>query len=320
MPKLLTATLVTALVAGLFPLACGGGGDGVIEVGQNVRQLCNYPLSGVREETRCANDSVCTQVDEFCWQPAPIGGAACEDDADCAAEEFCHQGYCYPACGADDDCGGDGLLKCLDNGRPSGGDCAHDDQCQEGWTCDGGSCRSKSCRSYGYCRQCGRDGQCPTGVCDHGWCRAECEADGDCDTGLLCTGGICRPPHATDFSFTNVGDRDLEIYPGQTVVRGDADAAVFCDLQWESDKDPIVLAPDDSAMLRVRFRPAELGAFRAWIDIHSNDKETPVLPLLMCGEAVAAECVVAYDGDCPPCPSCTADDFAGYETKDPVCP
>jgi len=96
--------------------------------------------------------------------------------------------------------------------------------------------------------------------------------------------------------------------------------AVFCDLEWDSTEDPIVLAPEDCAMLRIRFRPTALGEFRAWVDIESNDDTLSPLPLLMCGQAVAEECSVAYDGTCSSCQDyCGEDDFAGYSSKAPVC-
>ena len=296
---MVTAILAIGLVAGLAPVGCGGGGGPRIEVGQNVRALCNYTLSGVRETSRCANDVACVQVDEFCWQPEPAGASTCAVHADCGVDEACYDGFCYPACESDADCsGGEVNVKCVANGDVDG---------------------TKACRVHGYCRQCASDGQCQSGICDNGWCHGTCAADGDCGLGELCTAGVCRPPHTADFSFTNVGDRDLEIYPGQTVVRGDADAIVFCDLEWDSADDPVVLAPDDSAMLRIRYRPADFGVARAWIDIYSNDNTLSPLPLVMCGEALPAECTIAYDGACPDCPSCTDVDFQGYDTKDPVC-
>ena len=155
MYKLMNTILVLGLGCG--PLLTGCGGEPRIEVGQNVRNLCNYTVSGVLAEGRCANDAVCTQVDEFCWQPEPEGAAGCTGHADCGQDEVCYQNFCYLACGSDADCEGlDGYPKCVANG---------DD--------------TNACRSHGYCRQCGRDGQCATGVCDNGWCREECGADGD---------------------------------------------------------------------------------------------------------------------------------------------
>ena len=111
----------------------------------------------------------------------------------------------------------------------------------------------------------------------------------------------------------------MEIYPSQMVVRGNSDATAYCDLEWNRPSDPIVLAPDEGTMLRLRFRPEELGVSRALGEIHSNDPTRPMLPLVLCGEALAAECHQAYDGECPECPSCTQSDFEGYDTMDPVC-
>lgn len=307
---ILTAALMIGLVAGLAPAGCGSSDGPRIEVGQNVRNLCNYTLSGTREETRCANASAeanaCSAVPgTTCWQPEPDGAATCAVHADCAAEEVCYGGFCYPACDADADCtGGAANVKCVANGDADG---------------------TKACRVYGYCRECALDGQCQSGVCDNGWCHATCAVDDDCGGGELCTGGICRPPHRIDFSFNNVGGRDLKIYIDQTVVRGDADAGVFCDLEWslggedEPITDPLIVSPNDSAFLAVYFRPTELGVSRAWIDIYSNDKTLSPLPLVICGEALSMECSIGHDGSCPECPSCTPDDFQGYDTKDPVC-
>lgn len=320
MQKLLTSVVTAVFGLTIFalmsPMGCGSSTGPRIEAGLNTRNLCGYAVSGMREETRCINDSACTQADEFCWQSHPDGATACTADDQCANTELCFSGYCYPACEADSDCSDN--LKCLDSGH-TGDSCAVSDDCPAGWTCETGHCLAKTCRVYGYCRQCDHDGQCQTGICDNGWCRANCSADSECDAGLLCTGGVCRPPHSTDFSFCNAGDRDLEINASQTVVKGDADAVPFCDIEWDSSEDTIVVAPDDCAMLRVRFRPPEEGTFRARIDVFSNDDTLNPYSLFMCGYAVSNECSIAYDGTCPDCPSCGEDDFKGYEDKTSAC-
>lgn len=294
MRKILILTLTASLALGFSLFACSDGTGARIEVGQNVRNLCNFAVSGVENESRCSNDEACIQVDEYCWLAAPDGGTTCAIHAECDADMACYDGFCYPSCEADADCAEGG---CVFNG-------------------DG----TKACRGHGFCRQCSADGECDVGLsCDNGWCRAQCSTDADCDPGLFCTGGLCRPTHTTEFSFTNVGDRDLEIYSDQTIVRGDADAAVFCDLEWDSADATIVVAPDANAFLQVRFRAPEVGEYRAWIEVVSSDDTLSPLPLLLCAGAVAETCAVAYDGDCPDCPSCGEADFTGYSSKGSTC-
>ncbi len=298
MYKLMNTILVLGLVCG--PLLAGCGGEPRIEVVQNLRNLCNFTVSGVLDEGRCTNDAACNQIeDDFCWQPEPEGAVGCTGHADCGEDEVCYKNFCYLACETDADCEGlHGYPECFANGDLEG---------------------TKACRSHGYCRLCGHDGQCETGVCDNGWCREECSADVDCDTGLRCTGGLCRPPHSTEFSLCNVGDRKLKIHAGETAVRGEADAVVFCDYEWSDAEDPIVVSPGDCAYLQVRFRPPEVGEYRAWIDVYSNDDTLNPLSLLLCGQAVAAECKESLDGECSKCIFCSEDGFAGYADKEHVC-
>ncbi len=73
MYKLMNTILVLGLVCG--PLLAGCGGEPRIEVVQNLRNLCNFTVSGVLDEGRCTNDAACNQIeDDFCWQPEPEGG------------------------------------------------------------------------------------------------------------------------------------------------------------------------------------------------------------------------------------------------------
>ena len=55
---MVTTILAIGLVAGLAPLGCGGNDGPRIEVGQNVRNLCNYTLSGIREDCSVQRDGI----------------------------------------------------------------------------------------------------------------------------------------------------------------------------------------------------------------------------------------------------------------------
>ncbi len=245
------AFLTLGLSALLFmSIACGSSGP-VIEVDDvNVRNLCNFSVSGEDEE-RCNLDPLgtCTMGDQFCW--------------DAEDPEYLSQGFC---------------------------------------------------------RECAADNNCAAGEsCDHGWCHADCSAHGDCAAGEKCVGGSCRTPHFTDFSFSNSGSGDLEVYVSQTTLEGDAGACVFTDLVWSKPGDPIIVGPEDSVLLRVYFLPPDVGEFHGIINIMSNDSAMPSLPLFMCGQALESVCTRSVDAQCYDCAECVESVFEPLMGQDPGC-
>ena len=174
--------------------------------------------------------------------------------------------------------------------------------------------------SQGFCRECADDNNCAADEsCDYGWCHANCTSHSDCALGEKCVGGSCRTPHFTDFSFSNSGSGDLEIYVSQTTLEGDAAACAFSDLVWSVAGDPIVLGPDESVLLRVYFMPPDTGDYHGIINIMSNDGSKPELPLYMCGQAVDAVCAPSTDTACRDCAECTEEIFETVAGQDPGC-
>jgi hypothetical protein len=167
----------------------------------------------------------------------------------------------------------------------------------------------------GFCRQCENSTQCDLNLnCDHGWCHKSCTTTSDCEDGQFCTGGFCRKPSfSLDISFTNNGDRNLEIYTDKTEIHGHDDACAFGRLEWNRPEnappgDTIQLEPNESAMLRIHFAPANTGNVRTILNILSNDKKLSPLPLLLCGQAVEFVCSDQSDGSCLRV-SCPSEDF-----------
>ncbi|MBN2498568.1 MAG: hypothetical protein JXR96_28515 [Deltaproteobacteria bacterium] len=173
----------------------------------------------------------------------------------------------------------------------------------------------------GFCRECMDDNNCEAGEeCDHGWCHATCSQHGDCGTNEMCVGGLCRHPYTTEFSFSNSGSGDLEIYKSQTTLKGESDACAYTEVVWSIGGDPVVLGTDESVMLRIYFLPPDVGMFRAVINIYSNDDALSPLPLLLCGESVEAKCMPSSEEDCAPCTAaCTEENFTPILDSDPGC-
>jgi len=173
----------------------------------------------------------------------------------------------------------------------------------------------------GFCRQCAQDNQCDPGLtCDHGFCHPACSQDADCAAGQACTEGLCRRPHFTDFSFTNTGGKTLRIDTQATRLLGAADACAFERFEWSEAGEAIELGAGASAQLRVFFRPTGTGFFRGRIDVASNSGENNPLPLLLCGQAVEAECDAGLGDTCAECLSnCGADDFESLPLTPPSC-
>jgi hypothetical protein len=181
-------------------------------------------------------------------------------------------------------------------------------------------------REQGYCRECQYNADCKDSECDLGWCRKSCTQDKSCDSGLYCTGGFCRPAAAfANFSFLNVGDRDLKIYPDKTTLHGDADANAFCTQMWsmgghsiQTTTNPIVVPPNGTAVLRLLYRPETAGESRALVKVYSNDPSEEFHTLAICAQSFDNKCNVSFDS-CPDCLSCTSADFTGYTEKAIVC-
>lgn len=175
----------------------------------------------------------------------------------------------------------------------------------------------------GFCRTCETDANCDMGLsCDHRFCHKPCTTDADCtdQTGTYCTGGFCREAHidGTQFTISNEGDKDLEVYVDQTELFGNDDACVFHRLEWSPEgQGTVTLAPDDSLYLNVKFTPPETGSFRGFFEIHSNASNIEPLQIFMCGQAVEAPCQESIDGPCPSCTSCTFDDFEQLRENKP---
>lgn len=188
-------------------------------------------------------------------------------------------------------------------------ECAADEYC---WTPDDVGDFSYA---RGFCRKCEMDGNCDMGFgCDHRFCHKPCTTDTDCSdqAGTFCTGGFCREAHidGTQFTISNSGNKDLEVYVDQTELFGNDDACVFNRLEWSpAGESTVTLAPDESLYLNVKFAPPETGSFRGFLEIHSNATNIDPLLILMCGQAVEAPCQESIDGPCPACTSCTPDDF-----------
>ena len=175
----------------------------------------------------------------------------------------------------------------------------------------------------GRCRSCQTDTNCPAGKkCDVGWCHKSCSASAECAKGEFCTKGFCRKPYmqSAQFTFCNVGDEVLEVNIGETKLYGQQDACVFSRFQWEPGDQPIVsLVPKDcNLFLSIKFTPPTAGVFRGFLQIVSNSKKNNPLPLLLCANAIEADCVNEMDKSCPACASCTYDNFAELIEQEPV--
>ncbi len=90
--------------------------------------------------------------------------------------------------------------------------------------------------------------------------------------------------------FSNMGGADLVV--DQIVVSG-GDSTQF-DVQGVAA--PFVLAPSDSLVLGVRFRPASAGSKSATLRIESNDPDQPQLDILLSGIGRTIEVDVAAAG------------------------
>ncbi len=175
----------------------------------------------------------------------------------------------------------------------------------------------------GRCRACQSEANCPAGKkCDVGWCHKPCAASAECARGELCTQGFCRKPYrqSAQFTFCNVGDQTLEVATGETRLYGGQDACVFSRFLWEPGTAPVVSLPpkDCSLFLNIQFTPPAVGVFRGFLHIPSNSRANNPLPLLLCANAIEADCADEMDRSCPACASCTYDNFEELIREAPV--
>jgi hypothetical protein len=173
----------------------------------------------------------------------------------------------------------------------------------------------------GFCRECEDDGACDMGLkCDHGWCHMLCTADVDCDATEFCTGSFCRKPHkGIEFSFSNRGNKDLDVYLDQVTLHGNDEACVFSRFEWAPAGGTATLAPGDfSLYLNVKFTPKDVGEFRGFIKIPNNSIDFSPMLIFMCGQAVESVCSVSADDTCPECASCLQEDFTAILESEPT--
>ncbi|HVG60240.1 MAG TPA: OmpA family protein [Hyalangium sp.] len=120
-----------------------------------------------------------------CPKPYPN----CENDEVCQEKgEVCVQGMCQ--------------------------ECATDQNCKEGFTCQGNKCVPKG-------PECTLDNQCGDGrICEAGKCAdAQCKGDAQCPAGNKCERGRCQPPKDTCTSNTDCGEGQ-ECQAGRCVTAG----------------------------------------------------------------------------------------------------
>lgn len=114
---------------------------------------------------------------------------ACDDESDCAGNEYCDAGICEP------------LVPCIS-----------DLNCGEAEICDGGFCRgADTCESND---ECGDDESCVGGLCIPFLCRGT----EDCDEGQTCEGGACIDVPDVDVETVRILTRPDAVRPGDTVV------------------------------------------------------------------------------------------------------
>jgi len=205
--------------------ACAGSCDGTDP------DACAYP----DQETKCRDASCSDSVavlEAFCQGdgacPAEqtvdcgdagcdsdrCGVASCQQDGDCAADEFCAAGIC--------------VTKLADGTECAGGNQCLSGYCVDGFCCDG-ACNSQ-CEA---CNVSGGEGICaPVTGAPHGG-RAACEGGGDCQ-------GSC-----------DGSDRTECVFPGEDTVCAEADCSAgaasvegLCDGQGRcQEPEPVSCAP-----------------------------------------------------------------------------
>lgn len=260
--------------------------------------------------------------------------ATCTSSANCTESGYqCDEGYCHKRCGSDSECPTAIAALCTkppeaqffnecpnpkdlpQGGCPTGMDCVNlrcHKKCAAAGDCENSSlfcltgyCQvSGFCVANGYCRQCSADSNCPVNQkCDHGFCANTCTADSGCTAKEeFCVSGGCRKPQSRTVSFTNSRKDSIDIFPDQVKLHGDNDACAFnrwswnvkVNDQWTVTTSKITLKMNETAILKVYFRPGDLGQFRAALTIPNTGPKlkdgSPYILVPVCGQALEAPC------------------------------
>ncbi|HYH99876.1 OmpA family protein [Hyalangium sp.] len=130
-----------------------------------------------------------------CPKPYPN----CESDEQCQEKgEVCVQGTCQE-CATDQNCK-EGFTCQANKCVPKGPECTTDTQCGDGSICEAGKCAPAQCKG---------DDQCPSGSkCESGRCQAPqntCSTSADCGEGQECKGGQCVTAGPKECNWEPVG-------------------------------------------------------------------------------------------------------------------